>query len=167
MKNDCLKVNLAADCCIPACSNILPFQPVVMAVKDAVGLMVVSLRCAYEGRLLVVVLLLVYNSIRTRTELLGTNQDSWIISVEFSSFLTLPYPDSKANFPDKGLSQLASLVLIQEGHHGSCMTHQSSRGGLSCECQAGRGISCSCEEVVGGKYKFKQQPILGVSALVS
>lgn len=61
-----------------------------------------------------VVLLFVYNSARTRTELLGTNLDIWIISVGFSSFLALPYPDSKTNCPGKGLNQLPRLVLFQE-----------------------------------------------------
>lgn len=72
----------------------------------------------------VVVLLFVYSSVRTRTQLLGTNLDIWIISVESSSFLSLPYPDWKANCPGKGLNQLPSLILFQEGHHGSCITCQ-------------------------------------------
>lgn len=50
------------------------------------------------------VLLFVYNGVRTRTELLGTDLDFWIISVEFSSFIALPCPDSKANCLAKGLN---------------------------------------------------------------
>lgn len=110
MKNDDVQVNFAADSCIPACSNIVSFQPSV----TAMSLILILLRCAYAGRFCGSVIV-VYNNVRTRKGLLGTYLDIWIISVEFSSFLALPNPDSRAKCPGKGLNELQRLVFFQEG----------------------------------------------------
>lgn len=47
------------------------------------------------------VLLFVSNSVRTRTELLGTNIGKWNISLEFNSFVALPHL-SKSRLPWQG-----------------------------------------------------------------
>lgn len=53
MKNDHVPGSfVAADSYSTACSSIISFQLLVTAIKDSVGLILLSLRCVYASRLL-------------------------------------------------------------------------------------------------------------------